>query len=167
MHIKCVRHIVIPYHVPLSAYYEINSVHEWFPIVQRRRTTVLLHYIISTHVDIMGCCCQTITSLAMCSSITRDASACVRIDSVSTSCSIHTRVATAFVDVYKNTIKCLNIWNVNCINIYTIIIFKYVFPCSQITGRDYCSIISGDISNNSFRLTFLSLERSLFGVVHF
>ena len=39
------------------------------------------------------------TCLAMCSSVTRDASTCVRIDSVSTSCSIHTRAATAFVDI--------------------------------------------------------------------
>ena len=41
----------------------------------------------------------------MCSSVTRDASTCVRIDSVSTSCSIHTWITAAFVDVYKNNIQ--------------------------------------------------------------
>ena len=63
----------------------------------------------------------------MWSSVTRDTSTCVRIESVSTSCSIHTRAAVAFVDVYKNNIQCLNIWNVNCIHIYTIFLLKYVF----------------------------------------
>ena len=47
---------------------------------------------------------QTLTCLAMRSSVTRDANTCVRIDSVSTSCSIDTRAATAFVDIYKNNI---------------------------------------------------------------
>ena len=42
----------------------------------------------------------------MCCSVTRDASTCVRIDSVSTSCSIHTWITAAFVDVYKNNIQC-------------------------------------------------------------
>ena len=37
----------------------------------------------------------------MCSSVTRDASTCVRFYSVSTSCSIITRAAAAFVNVYK------------------------------------------------------------------
>ena len=44
----------------------------------------------------------------MCSSVTRHASTCVRIDSVSTSCSVHTGTATAFVNVYKNNIQCFN-----------------------------------------------------------
>ena len=60
---------------------------------------------------------QTLTCLAMWSSITRDASTCVRIDSVRTSCSIHTRAAVAFVDIYKNNIKHVKIRKVNCINI--------------------------------------------------
>ena len=47
---------------------------------------------------------QTLTCLAMCSCIIRDASTCVRIYSVITSCSIHTRAATAFVNIYKNNI---------------------------------------------------------------
>ena len=39
------------------------------------------------------------TCLAMCSSVTRDASTRVRIDSVSTCCSIHTWITAAFVDI--------------------------------------------------------------------
>ena len=60
---------------------------------------------------------QTLTCLTMCSSVTRDAGTCVRIDSVRTSCSIHTRAAVAFVDIYKNNIKHVKIRKVNCINI--------------------------------------------------
>ena len=51
------------------------------------------------------CQSQTLTCLAMCSSVTRHASTCVRIDSVSTSCSIHTWITAAFVNVYKNNIQ--------------------------------------------------------------
>ena len=47
---------------------------------------------------------QNPTCLAMCSSVTRDASTCVRIDSVGTSCPIHTRAATAFVNIYKSNV---------------------------------------------------------------
>ena len=54
---------------------------------------------------------QTITCLAMCSSVTRDASTCVRIDSVGTSGSIHTRAATAFVDIYKGN---FTFWYIFC-----------------------------------------------------
>ena len=53
---------------------------------------------------------QNPTCLAMCSSVTRDASTCVRIDSVGTSCPIHTRAATAFVNIYKSNVT---FWHVN------------------------------------------------------
>ena len=53
---------------------------------------------------------QKHTCFAMCSSVTRDACTCVRIDNVSTRCSIHTRDATAFVDVYKTNNTFLNMW---------------------------------------------------------
>ena len=45
---------------------------------------------------------RTFTCLAIYSSVTRDACTCVRIDIISTSSSIHTWDAVAFVDVYKN-----------------------------------------------------------------
>ena len=35
-----------------------------------------------------------------------------------------------------------------------------VFRCSQTTDRSYCSVISGDISNCSYRPSLLSLARS-------
>ena len=46
----------------------------------------------------------------MCSSVSRDAATCVRIDGVSTSCSIQTRAATAFVNVYKNNVTFRKMW---------------------------------------------------------
>ena len=57
-----------------------------------------------------GCQPQTLTCLAMGSGVTRAASTRVRIDSVSTSCSIHTRITAAFVDVYENNITFCKIW---------------------------------------------------------
>ena len=62
----------------------------------------------------------------MCSSITRDASTCVRIDSVSTSCSVHTGTATAFVDVYKNNIQCF-IKNVSPIEKYNVPLYASLY----------------------------------------
>ena len=37
--------------------------------------------------------------------------------------------------------------------IYTIILLKSVCRCSQIAGRNSCSIVSGDVSNCSYQLT--------------
>ena len=45
-----------------------------------------------------------LTCLALWSSVTRDASTCVRIDSVSTNCSIYAWVAKTFVNIYKNNV---------------------------------------------------------------
>ena len=50
------------------------------------------------------------TCFAMWSSVKRDASTRVRIDSVSTTCSIHTWMTAAFVDAYKNNITLWSIW---------------------------------------------------------
>ena len=48
--------------------------------------------------------------------------------------------------------------------IYTIILLKYawlsVCRCSQTTDRNYCSIVSGDVSNCSYWLSFRSLTSS-------
>ena len=44
--------------------------------------------------------------------------------------------------------------------IYTIIIIKYVYRCSQTAGRNYCAIVSGDDSNCSYRLTVHPLTSS-------
>ena len=41
-----------------------------------------------------------------------------------------------------------------------IILIKSVCRCSQSTGKSSCSIVSGDISNCSYRLSFLFLTRS-------
>ena len=37
--------------------------------------------------------------------------------------------------------------------IYTIILLKSVCRCSQTAGRNSCSIVSGNVSNHSYRLT--------------
>ena len=55
----------------------------------------------------------------------------------------------------KNTI------NVTCMILYLCLHLYYNLPkicrCSQTAGRNSCSIVSGDISNCSYRLLFLSL----------
>ena len=47
--------------------------------------------------------------------------------------------------------------------IYTIILFKSVCRCSLTAGRNSCSIVSGDVSNCSYRLT-VHLSRVRFSV---
>ena len=53
----------------------------------------------------------------------------------------------------------------NICHIYTIILLKSVCRCSQTAGRNYCSIVSGDVSNCSYRLTvhpLVSVRPSIF-----
>ena len=38
------------------------------------------------------------------------------------------------------------------VHIYTIILLKSVCRRSQTAGRNYCSIVSGDVANGSYRL---------------
>ena len=44
--------------------------------------------------------------------------------------------------------------------IYTIILLKSVCRCSQTAGRNSCSIVSGDVSNCSYRLTVYPVTSS-------
>ena len=44
--------------------------------------------------------------------------------------------------------------------IYTIILLKSVCRCSQTAGRNYCSIVSGNVSNGSYRLTVYPVTSS-------
>ena len=61
---------------------------------------------------------------------------------------------------YVDRVSTYNIMH-SCTHIYVLIILlKSVCRCSQSTCRSSCSIISGDISNCSFRLSFLSLTCS-------
>ena len=73
---------------------------------------------------------QNPTCLAMCSSVTRDASTCVRIDSVGTSCPIHTRAATAFVNIYKS-ISHFDMWIFFITTQFVVSLYDIGFICSR------------------------------------
>ena len=49
------------------------------------------------------------------------------------------------------------------IHIYTIILLKSVCRRSQTAGRNSCSIVSGDVSNCSYRLTVHPVTSSRLG----
>ena len=48
----------------------------------------------------------------------------------------------------------------NRYDIYTIILLKSVCRCSQTAGRNYCTIVSGNVSNCSYRLTVYPVRSS-------
>ena len=73
---------------------------------------------------------QNPTCLAMCSSVTRDASTCVRIDGVGTSCPIHTRAATAFVNIYKS-ISHFDMWIFFITTQFVVSLYDIGFICSR------------------------------------
>ena len=63
-------------------------------------------------------------------------------------------------NAFVNMITQESIVKVSNFLIYTVIIIMYVCRCSQTAGRNSCSIVSGDISNSSYRLTVHPVKSS-------
>ena len=85
--------------------------------------------------------------------------------SQSTSREIATFIATHVSSVCESNrrvviISALRNSFVHIVVIYTIILIKSVWRRSQTAGRNYCTIVSGDVSNCSYRLTVHHLTSS-------